>query len=96
MPQDVANCIATLPRIALLASSVGIELLFSSAIITSVESVKCLGLSELYLTHRSTPCLPVSDKNFQKTIGKVLLMTPADIVLRWTTLTTVCGNVNFM
>ena len=49
-----ATCIANLPSISLLASSVGNELLSSSARITSVESAKGLLVSDIQ-THRSDP-----------------------------------------
>ena len=47
-PPGGATCIATLPRIALLASSAGVELPSSSARVTSVKSAKPLGGSELH------------------------------------------------
>ena len=45
-PPGGATCIATLPWIALLASSVCIELVSSSARVTSVKSTKCLSLTQ--------------------------------------------------
>ena len=64
-PSDGATCIATLPRKALLTSSVGIELLSSSARVTSVKSAHSLVCTQL---ERSgpidrTPGTPGSDKN---------------------------------
>ena len=53
-PPGGATCIATLPRIALLTSSAGVELLSSSARVTSVKSAKPLGWSDIR-THRSDP-----------------------------------------
>ena len=44
-PPDGATCIATLPRIALLTSSVGIEFLSSSARVTSVKSANSLAVT---------------------------------------------------
>ena len=53
-PPDGATCIATLPMITLSTSSVGIELLSSSARVTSVKFQKPLGVRETW-THRSDP-----------------------------------------
>ena len=47
-------CIATLPWIALLALSVNIELVSSSARVTSVKSTQGLGVTDIR-THRSDP-----------------------------------------
>ena len=53
-PPGGATCIATLSRIALSTSSVGIELLSSSARVTSVKSANSVGLRQTW-THRSDP-----------------------------------------
>ena len=60
-----ATCIATLPWIALLALSASIELVSSSARVTSVKSQKGLLLSELETLGPidRTPGIPWSDKN---------------------------------
>ena len=64
-PPGGATCIATLPWIALLASSVCIELVSSSARVTSVKSQKglvCMYLKRLGPIDR-TPGIPGSDKH---------------------------------
>ena len=56
---QVASCIATVPLIALFALSVGIDLVSSSARITSVKSQK--GVSVTDNRTQRTPGLPGSD-----------------------------------
>ena len=53
-PPDCVTCIATLPWIALLALSASIELVSSSARVTSVKSTKGLSLTDIR-TQRSDP-----------------------------------------
>ena len=72
-PPGWVTCIATLPGIALLALSVGIDLVSSSARVTSVKSNQTL------LTHSRTtgpnyrtPGLPGSDKKYLQTFQSVL------------------------
>ena len=65
-----ATRIATLPWIALLALSVSIELVSSSARVTSVKSAKRLGVT--YLERPGpidrTPGIPGSDKKFKSKV----------------------------
>ena len=76
LPPDGATCIATLPRIALLTSSVGIELISSSARVTSVKSAKGLRLSQLERTGPidRTPGTPGSDK---KSVSPIAVFRPS-------------------
>ena len=60
-PPGGATCIATLPWIALLASSVCIELVSSSARVTSVKFQKGVGVTSVPIDR--TPGIPGSDKN---------------------------------
>ena len=60
-PPGGATCIATLPWIALLASSVCIELVSSSARVTSVKSQQGVVLTSRHIDR--TPGIPGSDKN---------------------------------
>ena len=62
-PPDCIICIATLPWIALLTLSVSIELVSSSARVTSVKSHK--GVLRTSGPKDRTPGLPGSDKNRQ-------------------------------
>ena len=54
-PPGCVTCIATLPWIALLALSVSIELVSSSARVTSVKSTQGLGVRSDIRTHKSDP-----------------------------------------
>ena len=56
-------CIATLPWTALLALSVSIELVSSSARVTSVKSTQGLCVSDGHLDTKIGPGTPGSDKN---------------------------------
>ena len=62
-----AICIATLPWIALLSLSASIELVSSSARVTSVKSAKGVGVTHLETPGPidRTPGIPGSDKNTQ-------------------------------
>ena len=54
-PPGCLTCIATLPLIALLALSVDIDLVSSSARVTSVKSTKGVGLTEWHLNPKIGP-----------------------------------------
>ena len=62
-PPGWVTCIATLPGIALLALSVIIGLVTSSARVTSVKSAKGVSVSERHPDTKIGPGTPGSDKN---------------------------------
>ena len=66
-PTSGATCIATLPMIAQLASSVGIGLLSSSARVTSVEYAK--GVTDRHGLGGSKKNLSIKMVQFKKKIG---------------------------
>ena len=71
-PPDCVTCIATLPWIALLALSVSIELVSSSARVTSVKSAKGVGITHS-LTSRPIDQTPGFKPGYDKDETKITI-----------------------
>ena len=73
MPPDGATCIAILPEILLLVSSVSIKLVSSSARVTSVKSEQGIVVGNTRTrsaeSELQTPCTHGSDKNEPRNNG---------------------------